>query len=216
MGLDPGPFVKLRFLAPALLLTAFLPSCAGKHLDLESLSSSSDEIVWDAGQKAASKKDWESARKADSAQAYTEFLKRYPQGDFVSQARARLEELKLDEDWKSALAEDTAQAYQHFIEFHTRGFVEYVEFLMSQPFEELVGQTGVPREQIEKAAASIGKSKRFLSFYCMGVNQSTVGMWKTLKGVFESCSSFMGPSLAPKSTVPDCSCVIPPPLPIDW
>ena len=65
--------------------------------------------------------DWESARKADTAQAYAEFLKRYPQGDFVSQARARLEELKLDEDWKSALAEDSAQGYQHFIEFHPVG-----------------------------------------------------------------------------------------------
>jgi cell division protein FtsN len=65
--------------------------------------------------------DWESARKADTTQAYAEFLKRYPQGDFVSQARARLEELKQDEDWKSALAEDSAQGYQHFIEFHPVG-----------------------------------------------------------------------------------------------
>lgn len=65
--------------------------------------------------------DWESARNADTAQAYAEFLKRYPQGDFVSQARSRLEELKQDEDWKSALAEDSAQGYQHFIEFHPVG-----------------------------------------------------------------------------------------------
>jgi ferredoxin-nitrate reductase len=70
------------------------------------------------------------------------------------------------------------RADEHFIGFHTRGFVEYVAFLMSQPLDELVERCGVPRSLVEQAARLIGKSKAFLSFYCMGVNQSTVGMWK--------------------------------------
>lgn len=70
------------------------------------------------------------------------------------------------------------KADEHFIGFHTRGFVEYVAFLMSQPLDELIAATGVRRELLEKAATIIGTSKNFLSFYCMGVNQSTVGMWK--------------------------------------
>ena len=70
------------------------------------------------------------------------------------------------------------RADEHFIGFHTKGFVEYVAFLMSQPLDDLVEKCGVPRSLIEQAAKLIGKSKAFLSFYCMGVNQSTVGMWK--------------------------------------
>jgi ferredoxin-nitrate reductase len=70
------------------------------------------------------------------------------------------------------------RADEHFIGFHTRAFVEYVAFLMSQSLDELVEQSGVSRGLIEQAARLIGKSRAFLSFYCMGVNQSTVGMWK--------------------------------------
>jgi cell division protein FtsN len=65
--------------------------------------------------------DWESARKADTSQAYTEFLERYPQGDFTSQARARVADLKEEADWKTALGSDTVQAYQRFIEQHPGG-----------------------------------------------------------------------------------------------
>lgn len=65
--------------------------------------------------------DWEAARKNDSVEAYGDFLKHYPDGDFVSQAKARLAELQQEEDWKTALAEDTAQGYQQFVERHPQG-----------------------------------------------------------------------------------------------
>jgi ferredoxin-nitrate reductase len=73
---------------------------------------------------------------------------------------------------------ECGRADEHFIGFHTKGFIEYVAFLMSQPLDELVACCGVPRNQIEQAARLIGKSRAFLSFYCMGVNQSVHGMWK--------------------------------------
>jgi ferredoxin-nitrate reductase len=70
------------------------------------------------------------------------------------------------------------RADEHFIGFHTKGFIEYVAFLMSRSLDEMIALTDVPREQIEQCAKLIGKSKAFLSLYCMGMNQSTVGMWK--------------------------------------
>src|SRR5204862_2622792 len=76
------------------------------------------------------------------------------------------------------LVVQNGRADEHFIGFHTRGFVDYVAFLMSQPLDELVETCGVPRADVERAAKLIGKGKAFLSFYCMGVNQSTLGMWK--------------------------------------
>ncbi|HZF17154.1 MAG TPA: SPOR domain-containing protein [Steroidobacteraceae bacterium] len=69
----------------------------------------------------ARQSDWESARKADTAEAYGEFLKRYPQGDFVQQARARLDDLKVEADWQAAVASDSAVAYQQFVERHPDG-----------------------------------------------------------------------------------------------
>lgn len=71
------------------------------------------------------------------------------------------------------------RADEHFIGFHTKGFIDYVAFLMSRPLDDMIERTGVPRELVERAARIIGKSKAFLSFYCMGMNQSTVGMWKS-------------------------------------
>lgn len=69
----------------------------------------------------ARQSDWEAARKADSAESYAEFLKRYPQGDFVLQARARLADLKEEADWQAALASDTAAAYRQFVVQHPDG-----------------------------------------------------------------------------------------------
>ena len=74
---------------------------------------------------------------------------------------------------------EKGRADEHFIGFHTKGFVEYVAFLMSRPLDELIAACGLPRETVETAAHLIGKSRAFLSFYCMGMNQSTVGMWKS-------------------------------------
>ena len=65
--------------------------------------------------------DWESARKADTAEAYTEFLKRYATGDFTSQARARLAELRIEADWANAIGGDSAQSYRQFLELHPDG-----------------------------------------------------------------------------------------------
>jgi len=65
--------------------------------------------------------DWEAARKADSADAYQQFLQRYPDGDFTSQAKARIEDLKEEADWKAALATDTAAGYQQFLGLHPDG-----------------------------------------------------------------------------------------------
>jgi outer membrane protein assembly factor BamD len=58
---DPGAALKRRL--AIVLALAVLPACAGHQLDIETLSSTSDETVWNAGVKAQSKKDWESARK---------------------------------------------------------------------------------------------------------------------------------------------------------
>jgi ferredoxin-nitrate reductase len=65
-----------------------------------------------------------------------------------------------------------------FVAEHTNGFDEYRRFLLAQDMTELCTLAGIARARIEEMAGLIGRARGFLSFYCMGLNQSTVGMWK--------------------------------------
>jgi outer membrane protein assembly factor BamD len=79
-----------RLPAAGLLLLA--AGCAGHKLDLEALSSPSDKIVWEAGQKAAGKKDWESAR-----QYFKRIVDAFPQSQYQPEARLALADSYFDE-----------------------------------------------------------------------------------------------------------------------
>jgi ferredoxin-nitrate reductase len=69
-------------------------------------------------------------------------------------------------------------ADETFIANHTRGFDEYRAFLDGQDLGELCATAGVTEELLDQLSAAIATASGFLSFYCMGLNQSTVGMWK--------------------------------------
>ena len=70
-------------LAFGLTLAALLAACASSNIDLEKLSSPSDEVVWAAAQESVEKKDWESAR-----QYFRRIVDAFPQSQY--QARARI------------------------------------------------------------------------------------------------------------------------------
>src|SRR5205814_6876747 len=67
---------------------------------------------------------------------------------------------------------------RRFVEDHTRAFDDYRQYLLSQDLGELAVVAGVEESQLYQLANLIAGAKGFLSFYCMGLNQSTVGMWK--------------------------------------
>ncbi len=69
-------------------------------------------------------------------------------------------------------------ADETFIAAHTRGFEEYRAFLLGQDLAELCAVAGLEEGQLYRLARLLAGSGSFLSFYCMGLNQSTVGMWK--------------------------------------
>ncbi len=76
-----------RALKRAALVAAatLMVSCAGHHVDLAALSSPSDQIVWEAGQKAVKKRDWESAR-----QYFKRIIDSFPQSEHQPDARIAL------------------------------------------------------------------------------------------------------------------------------
>lgn len=64
---------------------------------------------------------------------------------------------------------------KHFIDHHTEGFLAFKKAVLSMSMKELSELCGVSEADIKKAATIIGKSKRFISLWAMGLNQSTVG-----------------------------------------
>jgi cell division protein FtsN len=65
--------------------------------------------------------DWQKTREANSVEAYEQFLKKYPSGEFTAQAQARLKELDEERDWQKARDADTLEAYQGFLKQYPDG-----------------------------------------------------------------------------------------------
>jgi cell division protein FtsN len=65
--------------------------------------------------------DWEKTRAANTSDAYELFLKKYPSGEFTSQAQARLKELYEERDWQKARDIDSVEAYQAFLKQYPEG-----------------------------------------------------------------------------------------------
>jgi ferredoxin-nitrate reductase len=67
---------------------------------------------------------------------------------------------------------------ERFIADHTDGFAAYRDFLLATDFDALVQGSGLSASLIHTFADRLMRSRAWLTFYCMGLNQSTVGMWK--------------------------------------
>jgi cell division protein FtsN len=65
--------------------------------------------------------DWEKTRASNTTDAYELFLKKYPSGEFTSQAQARVKELYEERDWQKARDTDTLDAYQAFLKQYPEG-----------------------------------------------------------------------------------------------
>jgi len=65
-----------------------------------------------------------------------------------------------------------------FIREYTAGYDAYEAMIRTLDVEMLIEECGVPFETIERAADAIIKAKALLSFYCMGLGQSSVGTAK--------------------------------------
>src|SRR5215475_13982352 len=65
--------------------------------------------------------DWEKTRASNTTDAYELFLKKYPNGEFSAQAKARVKELYEERDWQKARDTDTLEAYQAFLKQYPEG-----------------------------------------------------------------------------------------------
>src|SRR5271156_1340634 len=65
--------------------------------------------------------DWQKTREANTPEAFEQFVKKYPSGEFTAQAQARLKELYDDRDWQKARDADTPEAYQAYLNQYPDG-----------------------------------------------------------------------------------------------
>jgi cell division protein FtsN len=65
--------------------------------------------------------DWQTTRESNTPEAYEQFMKKYPSGEFTAQAQARLKELYDDRDWQKARDADTPEAYQTYLNQYPDG-----------------------------------------------------------------------------------------------
>jgi cell division protein FtsN len=65
--------------------------------------------------------DWQKTRESNTTDAYEQFVKKYPSGEFTVQAEARLKGLYEERDWQKARDTDTAEAYQAFLKQYPDG-----------------------------------------------------------------------------------------------
>lgn len=140
----------------ALVLLA-LPSCSSHQLDLETLASASDDIVWEAGQKASSKKDWESAR-----QYYRRLIDAFPQSPHQPDSRIALADSYFNEGGTGnyVLAVSSYREFLTLYPQHPRS--DYAQF---QAAESYFKQKNSPDRDQTSTAQALEEYERLLDVY---------------------------------------------------
>jgi outer membrane protein assembly factor BamD len=156
MGLDPGGPVTRRLLAAGLL--GLTMACAsGGEPDIATLASNSDQVIWEAGQKAFQKKQWDNAR-----QHYRRIVDAFPSSEFGPPARLALGDTYFQEGGTGnyILA---VSAYREFLTLypsHPRS--DYAQFQAAEAFYEQ--RNGPDRDQTPTVKA-LEEYQRLIDLY---------------------------------------------------
>ena len=143
--------------AAALLLLLPLLACAHSGVDVASLSSNSDEVVWEAAQKAYAKKNWESAR-----QHFKRIVDGFPQSEHGPAARLGLAESHFQEGSASSFVLAISE-YRDFLTLYpSHPKSDYAQFQVAEAYFKQ--KNGPDRDQgpTEKALAEY---ERLLDIY---------------------------------------------------
>jgi outer membrane protein assembly factor BamD len=140
-----------------LLLALAVGGCASNQPDIATLSSNSDQVIWDAAQKAAEKRQWENAR-----QHYKRIIEGFPQSQFGPAARLGLGDSYFEEGGTGnyILA---VSAYREFLTFfpsHPRS--DYAQFQVAEAFFKQ--RNGPDRDQTATEEA-LEEYKKLLDLY---------------------------------------------------
>lgn len=113
----------------AIALAVGLAGCASSEADLAVLASNSDQVIWEAGQKAKEKKQWENAR-----QHFRRIIDAFPQSQYAPEARISLGDAYFNEggDANYILA---VSAYRDFVTLYpSHPKADYAQFQTAESY----------------------------------------------------------------------------------
>jgi outer membrane protein assembly factor BamD len=144
-----------RRLAAALLLA--LPACSSHQLDLEALSSASDQVIWEAGAKAVEKKDWESAR-----QYFRRLIDAFPQSEHQPDARIALADSYFEQGGTAnyVLAVSSYREFLTLYPQHPKS--DYAQFRAAESYFE---QKNTPDRDQTATEQALEEYQRLLDIY---------------------------------------------------
>lgn len=143
---------------PLFLLALVTLGCAhGGDVDVSTLASSSDQILWEAGEKAAQKKNWESAR-----QIYKRIVDGFAQSEYGPAARLALGDSYFNEGGTASFILAIG-AYRDFLTLYpSHPKSDYAQFRLAEcHFRQ---KNGPDRDQSETDKA-LGEFQRLLDIY---------------------------------------------------
>lgn len=119
-----------RALAIALLAALSAMACAHGSKSIGTLTSNSDEVVWEAGQKAFKQKRWDEAR-----QHFKRIVEGFPQSDHSAEARLALADCYFGEGGEAnyILAVSEYRGFLTLFPSHPRS--EYAQFRVALSFD---------------------------------------------------------------------------------
>jgi outer membrane protein assembly factor BamD len=146
----------LRAVLAAAGLLAFV-ACGHGQPDIATLTSNSDQVIWEAGQKALQKKDWESAR-----QHFKRIIDAFPQSQYAPSARLALGDTYIEEGGTSndILA---IGAYREFLTLYpSHPKSDYAQFQVAESYFRQ--KSGPDRDQTQTLHA-LEEYERLLDVY---------------------------------------------------
>lgn len=133
---------RLALVALAVCLTA----CGGRDPDIATLASNSDELIWQEGQKAYSKKVWENAR-----QHFKRIIDGFPQSEYGPAARLALGDAYFGEGGTANYILAVA-AYRDFLTlFPSHPRADYAQFRIGEGFYKQMNAADRDQEPTRKA-----------------------------------------------------------------
>ena len=143
--------------ALAVAGVALLSACSAHQIDLEALSSASDQIVWEAAQKAVEKKDWESTR-----QYYRRLIDAFPQSEHQPEARIGLADSYFEEGGTASYVL-AVSSYREFLTLypqHPRS--DYAQFRAAESYFK---QKNTPDRDQTATQQALEEYERLLDVY---------------------------------------------------